>query len=568
MDDEVRELVEGYALQNAVEHGEDAEVGAVIGKLMGEHPEMREDAEEISDEAPAVVADVNSLDADERRSRLQEIAPELLEELERDDEEQQDEGLPELPGADDVDEVVMRFAPNPNGPPTIGSARGLVVNDEYVREYDGRLIIRFDDTDPVNKPPQEDAYDWYLEDAEWLGVDVDEVHRASSRLEKYYEHAERLIELGGAYVCSCSQEEFSELKKQGEACPHRGRDVEDNVEAWREMHEDAEDVVLRVKTEIDHPNPALRDWVAFRVVDVDSHPHALVGSDYRVWPMLDFQSAVDDHLMEVTHIIRGKDLRDSADRQGFVYDHFGWTYPEVVHWGRISIEEYGTLSTSSLAEAIEDGEYDGWSDPRVPSVRALRRRGIRPEALRSALLDLGVSKSDIEFSMEHVYSENRALVDDAADRFFLVRDPVAVKIEDAPETVARPPRHPDDDRGTREIEVDDVVYLEEDDLPGVNRRLRLKSLYNVEMKSTKPPVARYLGDDVDLVRDEDVDVVHWMSGEDGEHVDATLRTPEGDVEGVVEAEAAEHEDEVVQFERVAFARVESGEPFTAFYAHR
>ncbi len=568
MDDEARDLVEAYALQNAVEHGEDADVGAVVGKLMGEHPELREDAEEISDEAPEVVAEVNSLDAGERRSRLEEIAPELLEELERDDEDEEDEGLPPLPGADDVDEVVMRFAPNPNGPPTIGSARGLVVNSEYVEEYDGRLILRFDDTDPVNKPPQEEAYSWYQEDAEWLGFHADEIHRASSRLETYYDYAEQLIEKEGAYVCSCSQEEFSHLKKEGEACPHRERGVEENLEAWSRMHEDAEDVVLRVKTEIEHPNPALRDWVAFRVVDTESHPHALVGSEYRVWPMLDFQSAVDDHLLGVTHIIRGKDLRDSRDRQSFVYSYFDWTYPEVVHWGRVSIEEYGTLSTSSLAEAIDRGDYEGWSDPRVPSVRALRRRGIQPMALRSALLDLGVSESDIEFSMSHVYSENRALVDDDADRFFLVRDPVEVTVEDAPETTATPSRHPDVDRGNREIHVDDRVYLEADDLPELGERLRLKSLYNVEVTSQDPFRVRYIGDDVDLVREEDVDVVHWMSAEEGEAVDATLKTPDGEVEGVVEAAAAEAVDDVVQFERVGFSRVESGEPFTAFYAHR
>ncbi|MFP4632083.1 MAG: glutamate--tRNA ligase [Halobacteriales archaeon] len=566
MNDDVRGLLEAYALQNAVEHESDADVGAVIGRVMGEEPELRERAEEVSDVAPEVVADVNSLSHEERVERLRDEAPGLLEELE-DDDGDEDDGLPELPGVDG--DVVMRFAPNPNGPPTIGSARGLVVNDEYVDRYGGELILRFDDTDPVNKPPVAEAYDWYLEDADWLGVDVDDVYRASDRLEIYYDVAERLIESGGAYVCSCTQDEFQALKREGEACPHRERSVEDNLDGWREMHEDAEDVVLRVKTEVDHPNPAIREWVGFRVVDVDAHPHPRVGDDFRVWPMLDFQSAVDDHELGVTHVIRGKDLRDSADRQRYVYDRFGWSYPEVVHWGRVSVEEYGTLSTSSLAAAIRRGDYDGWDDPAVPTVRALRRRGIRPEALRSALLDLGVSETDLEFSMEHVYSENRGLVDGDADRFFLVRDPVAVKVEDAPPSTARPPLHPDVDRGEREIDVEDVVYLERDDLPGVNRRLRLKSLYNVEFKSTKPPIARYLGDDLSLVREGDVDVVHWCSAVEGESVDATLKTPSGDVEGLVESGARDADvDDVVQFERVGFARVESVDPLVAVYAHR
>ena len=561
MDDETRELVRLYALQNAVEHGDDADPGAVIGTLMGEHPELREDAERISEEAPEVVASVNAMDADERRATLEEEAPEMLEE----DEKEDDDGLPELPNADDYDDVVMRFAPNPNGPPTIGSARGMVVNDEYVRGYDGRLVLRYDDTDPVNKRPLPDAYGWYEEDAEWLGVDVDEKYRASDRLETYYEHARELIEEGAAYVCDCPAEEFSERKAEGLACPHRDRTVEENLTEWEKMQNDATDTVLRVKTDIEHKNPALRDWVAFRIVE---EPHPLTGDEYRVWPMLDFQSAVDDHLLGTTHIIRGKDLRDSEGRQRYVYDAFGWEYPEVLHWGRISVEEYGTLSTSSLAEAIEEGEYDGWDDPRVPTVRALRRRGIRGEALRGALLELGVSDADVEFSMEHVYSANRALVDDEANRYFFVRDPVCVEVEDAPPKTAHPPLHPDDDRGEREIRVDDAVLLEPDDLPEVGEKLRLKSLYNVEVVSTDPPVVRHVGNDLSLVREGDASVVHWMSAVDGETVEATLRTPNGDEEGVVEAAARDEAGSVVQFERVGFARIEKDEPFVAFFAHR
>jgi len=562
MDDETHRLVRLYALQNAVEHDADAEPGAVIGTLMGEHPELRENAEEVSEEAPEVVAEVNAMDPDERRATLEKEAPELLE----DDEEDEDgDTLPELPAADEYDEIVMRFAPNPNGPPTVGSARGMVINDEYVRRYDGKLVLRFDDTDAVNKRPLRDAYGWYEEDARALGVDFDETYRASDRLETYYEHAEALIEKGAAYVCDCPAEEFSERKAEGDACPHRDRGVEKNLDGWERMHDDATDTVLRIKTDIDHRNPALRDWVAFRVVD---EPHPLTGDDYRVWPMLDFQSAVDDHLLGTTHIIRGKDLRDSEGRQGYVYDAFGWEYPEVLHWGRISVEEYGTLSTSSLAEKVEAGEYEGWDDPRAPTVRALLRRGIRGDALREALLELGVSDADVGFSMEHVHSANRALVDEEANRYFLVRDPVRVEVEDAPKKTAHPPLHPDDDRGERELTVNEAVYLEADDIPDEGEKLRLKSLYNTEVVSTDPPVLRHLGNDLSLVREGDADVVHWLPSDDGQTVGATLRTPDSDETGVVEAAAREEVGGVVQFERVGFARVDDDEPFVAYFAHR
>ena len=556
-------------MQNAVKYESEAEVGAVMGKLMGEHPELRERGDEISGVAPGVVERVNGMSHKERLGRLEEIAPELLEELEEDD-EPEDEGLPELPNVGD--DVVMRFAPNPNGPPTLGSARGMVVNDEYVREHDGKLVLRFDDTDPVNKPPVEEAYGWYQEDAEWLRIEPDEVYRASDRMETYYKYAEELIEKEGGYVCTCGQNEFQELKKKGEACPHRDRDREDNLREWRRMLDGGYgvgDAVLRVKTDIEHKNPALRDWVAFRVVDTESYPHARVGSEYVVWPMLDFQSGIDDHLLGVTHIIRGKDLSDSEGRQEFVYDYFGWSYPEVLHWGRISIEEYGTLSTSSLSEAIENGEYDGWDDPRVPSVRAMRRRGIRPEALRSTYIDLGVSKSDIDFSMDHVYAENRKLVDESSDRYFFVRQPTEAKLAGIGETEVEVPLHPEKDRGTRTLHIDDSILVEPSDLPEVGEKLRLKSFCNVRVTSKDPVTLEYIGNSLDVVRDGDVDVIHWLPSDEKQLIETQVRGPQQDWTGVAEKNIEGHEDEVVQFERVGFTRIEeTGDSCIGFYAHR
>lgn len=559
---DVRGLIWKYALQNAVKYESDAEVGAVMGKLMGEHPELREQGDELSGTVAEVVSEVNSLSSDERQQRLKEKAPELIKELESESKEENE--LPALPGADN--NVVMRFAPNPNGPPTLGSARGLVVNDEYVKQYGGDLLLRFDDTDPVNKRPIKEAYDWYIEDAEWLGVEVSEVYRASKRLETYYEHSEHLIREGGAYICHCPQQEFQELKKEGRACPHREQPAETNLDGWDKMvdgeYEEGE-AVLRVKTNIQHKNPALRDWVAFRIVKT---PHPIVGDRYSAWPLLDFQSAIDDHLLDVTHIIRGKDLRDSEDRQRYIYDYLGWTYPETIHWGRISIEEYGTLSTSSLAEALEEGRYAGWDDPGMPTVRALRRRGIQPTAIREALLDLGVSESDISFSMEHVYAENRKLIDPEANRYFFVRNPVEMEILDTEPRTANPPLHPDDmERGKREIEVENTVVVEPSDIPSVGDKIRLKDLYNVEVVSTEPLQATYIGNDISLVRENDIDVIHWMVPT---ALNATLRTPEGNESGVVERGVRNEEDKVVQFERVGFARIEEIDPVTAFYSHR
>jgi glutamyl-tRNA synthetase len=285
--------------------------------------------------------------------------------------------------------------------------------------------------------------------------------------------------------------------------------------------------------------------------------------------MLDFQSGVDDHLTEVTHIIRGIDLQDSAKRQRFVYDYFGWEYPEVLHWGRIQVDDYDVkLSTSTIARLIEEGELDGWDDPRAPTLMSVRRRGIRGEAVREAMVDLGLSTSDVDLAMSTVYANNRELVDDEANRYFLVRDGVEVPVSGGPEA-GEPPLHPDhEDRGRRRIPVGDAVRVEEGDLPAEGERVWLKGYGCVRYDGE---AFEFTGDSIDAVRDEGVSVIHWVPAEGG--IPVRMRTVHGDVIGVAEPDFADAAvDDLVQFERVGFARVderdERNDETVVYYAHK
>ncbi|RLM36951.1 glutamate--tRNA ligase [Haloarcula sp. Atlit-120R] len=578
MDDELRdritEAAETNALLNAVKHDSEAQVGAIMGPLMGENPEFREYGDEIPGVIAPVVERVNGMDADERRERLAELAPAKLEELEAED-EGEDHPLPDLPNTEEYDTVRMRVAPNPNGPWHIGHARMAAVVGTYKKRYDGEFICRFDDTDPETKRPDLDAYDAILDAIDYLGFEPDDVVNASDRVETYYEHARDLIELGGAYTCSCPQGEFSDLKNSGEACPHREKDAETTREEFEAMVDgeyESGEMVLRVRTDITHKNPALRDFVAFRMIDTP-HPRE-AAEEYRCWPMLDFQSGLDDHLLGVTHIIRGIDLQDSAKRQQFVYDYFGWEYPEVIHWGHVQVDAYDVpLSTSSIAELIADGDLAGWDDPRAPTVASLERRGIRGEAVVDAMIQLGTSTSNVDLAMSSIYSNNRDLVDDASDRAFFVRDDeahgglVERQVVGGPEA-GEPPLHPDfEGRGRREIPVTSGVAVEGDDLPGHGERVWLKGYGCV--RHTRDAF-EYTGDDIDAVREEGVDVIHWAPA-DGPRL--RLRTMDGDVSGVAEPGLLDYDaDEVVQFERIGFARLDevADDPdaeSVAYFAH-
>jgi glutamyl-tRNA synthetase len=558
--EEIRELIEKYALQNAVKYNAAPNAGAVMGKLMGEHPELRARAKEVSPLVNEVLAEVKRTSPEEWQKRLEAIAPELLVQLS--ERKEPEKGLPALEGAEKG--VVMRFAPNPNGPPTLGSARGIIVNSEYVKKYGGKFIIRFDDTDPVKKRPMPEAYGWYLEDCIWLGAKPDLVITASERIDLYYPIAEELIRCGGAYVCGCAQAAFKEHKDHGLECGHRDQSVEQNLLLWGQMLDGTlgeGEAVLRVKTDMHHKDPAIRDWPAFRIVTA---PHPLVGDRYRVWPLLDFESAVEDHLLGTTHIIRGKDLTDSGIRQRYLYSYLGWEYPHVIHWGRIKIHQFGSFSTSKLRKAIEAGEYSGWDDPRVPTVRAMRCRGIRPEALRKFMIDLGVGETDISISMDSIYAENRKLIDPEANRRFFVWDPVPLEIEGEVPAQAHAPLHPTADRGFREIPAGSKLFICKSDLEAFNvgDNIRLKDLCNVEITGLEPAQARFLGKDMG----KRTKIIHWAPI-DG--VKVRVMKPDGIDEGIGEAGIAEELGKVVQFERYGFVRVNClGEPIVAYFAHR
>jgi glutamyl-tRNA synthetase len=535
-----KEAARKHALKNRQEFGE-ASVDAVTGSTF---QDADGSPEEIQQAAESAVEEVNSLSDAQVEEEMQEFDYE--------EQEHEHDPLPDLEGADDS-EVVVRFAPNPNGPPHLGSARGMVVNGELAEKYDGKLVLRFDDTDPRNKRPRRSGYESYPEMFEWLGYEVDEVVKSSKQFEKYYSHADELVEAGKAYICECSAEKGREYRRGGEACPHRDRPTSENTELWNEM-KDGEisegEATLKIKTEVDHKNPAIRDFVAFRIIENPDHP--VTGNQYSAWPLLDFAGAIEDHYTETTHIVRGKDLRASTKRQKYIYNYLDWEYPEVRYWGDVQISGFeAPMSTSTLGEMVDSGELEGWDDPRAPTLTALKKRGFQPEALRNFFVDMGVTENEVEASLDTLKTENRRIVEEN-NRAFFVRNPVELEIRDAPGTLeAEIPRHPDHpERGNRRFELDSedsgiTVVIEPSDLEG--GFLRLKGLCNIQLKGDE---AEYIGDDYRAASERDAPVIHWLPPDSRQ---STVQMPDGSKQhGKVERSI--EDGEIVQFERFGFAR--------------
>ena len=545
MSNEIEDTIRKFALQNAVFFKGKANPKAVVGKILGGCPELRPRAAEITPLIERIVEEVNSMGLEAQTKALQEMDASLLV-------KEKKERKYELPDLQNVDgKVTMRIAPGPSGPLHIGHTRVSILNDEYVKRYGGDLILRFEDTNPEKIDP--DAYDMIPEDLDWLGVKCTKTFIQSERFQLYYDCTRRLVEQGNAYVCTCDGDHWRELKEKKTPCPCRGLPVETQLERYDGFMEgrysDGEAVVV-VKTDIAHPNPAVRDFVALRLV---SHPHPRTGSKYIAYPMMNLSVAIDDHEMGMTHVIRGKDHLNNTFRQEYVFDYFGWKKPEYYHYGLVNIPDT-VLKTSIIKQNIADGEYTGWDDVRTGTVRAMRRRGIRPEAIRRYWVESGIKPVDIQFSWDNLYGMNRDVIDGESNRYFFVQDPVRYDIDGIQEISGKAPLHPDHpERGYREYILKDprTVFLSKEDssMFAEAGKIRLKDLCNLEYSLP----AKYIGDDVSILK-AGVHAVQWV-GRDS--VDAELLMPDGTVaKGLAEKSVMSEKSETVQLERIGFARIE------------
>lgn len=554
---DLEKIVFKYALLNAAKHKGSANPGAVIGSIMANEEELRSKAKEIGPLAGKIVAQVNALSAEEQASEMKKYGVEVEEKKPK----AKEVGLQELPGTHE--NIVLRFAPNPSGPLHIGHSRAAVPNAEYVKRHNGKLILRIEDTDP--KRVFEPAYEMIPEDLAWLGINPDEIIYQSDRFEIYYDYARQLIEKGTAYMCTCYGATFKELKDNCKPCPCRDNSVEENLALWEKFDTmQAGEAVLRVKTDINHKNPAIRDWVAMRLVD-EEHPR--MGTKYRIYPMMNFSVSVDDHLMGMTHVLRGKDHLANSEKQKYLYDHMEWDLPEFIHYGRLKMEDIA-LSTSKAMAGIEDGTYSGWDDPRLGTLRAIARRGIDPRTIYNLITEIGVKMADSAISWKKIYGLNRNFVEPIANRYFFCEEPVEVSVngyEDGDVTIERPLHADHMDRGNRLLSFDGSAYIAKADY--ADGLFRLMDAVNVEIAGED---VNYHSTSFEEARDVKARIIQWVPTKENVNVkivmdDASVKTGLGEI-ALNDLEVGD----IVQFERVGFARLDEikDDELVFYYAHK
>jgi glutamyl-tRNA synthetase len=479
IDPDTEKFIKIIALKNSVEHGGKAQSDVVIAKFVGLKPELRSQIKLLVSGITTIVQEVNSLSLADQKSLLEELVP--RNEVAKKQVAGQQQQLPPLEGALQG-KVVTRFPPEPNGYPHIGHAKAAIIDEEYARMYGGKLILRFDDTNPLNE--RMEYYDAIAEGLKWLGVKPDIVKNTSDDIEILHDYGRRLIELDGAYVCVCSPDIIHDLRARGIPCECR-RDPAIALDRARKLFDgsyEQNEAIVRFKGDMADRNTAMRDPTLFRIIE---HDHSKLGNRVQVWPTYDFAAPIEDSMDGVTHALRTKEYELRNALYFAILDRLNLRKPYLIEFSRLEFEGI-PVSKRKIKPLIENGTIRSWDDPRLPTLAALRRRGFMPEAIRKFVLSLGLTLAETKPPFESLESFNRKIIDPISLRLFFVKNPVELHVRGAPEMEVVLKNHPTDAKlGMRTVKVSDRFYISEDDAAGlkVGDEIRLIELYNVRVTS-------------------------------------------------------------------------------------
>ncbi len=508
--DEIKSLVRKLALKNALEHVGKARADTVVAKVMGLKPELRKDARLLIDQIRIIVDDVNRLSLGEQKTELERTAPELLVQEKK---EGREGVLPPLPNAE-MGKVVTRFPPEPNGYPHIGHAKAVIIDEEYAKMYNGKLIFRFDDTNPLKEKLE--YYDAIRQGIEWLGVKPHLTKNTSDDLELLYKYAMKMIEIGAVYVCTCVIDTIKENRKNGVACECSSIGSTHNIERWEKMFNEYKpnQAVVRYRGDMKSENTVMRDPTLFRIIEGE---HPLRGSKYRVWPTYDFAAPIEDSMDGVTHAMRTKEYELRNELYYAIIDKLQIRKPLMIEFSRLEFDGM-PVSKRKIRPLIDQGLVMGWDDPRMPTLVGLKRRGILPEAIREFVLTLGFTKADTKPPFDVLESINRKMIDPLSRRLFFVNDPVLLQISNAPKNLVKIKNHPDKDMGVREISVNVEFYIAGSDAAKLKKgsEIRLIDLYNVKIDDIQ--ANRITGSFNGKEVKEGVPKIQWVSKDDATQI--------------------------------------------------
>ncbi len=474
---DIRQHILQLALENAVTYNGQTDNKKILGKILGARQDLRGSVPMVSDVVSDVVSQVNDMSLQDQQKRLEEITGSSSIAMNKHKQKDKDtqgggDNNNNIPGAwlpplEDVEygKVITRFPPEPNGYPHIGHAKAVIINADYATRYGGKCILRIDDTNPDAERKEYIA--GINVGLEWLGLEFkqENIIYTSDDMDTLYQKGEELIRNGRAYVCTCKKDDISNGRRDRIECKCRKKDdIDEHYKKWGKMHAGkikSGEAVVRFRGNMQADNAVMRDPILFRIT---STPHYRQGSKYRVWPSYDMSVAIEDSIHGITHAFRSKEFESRAELINDILDVLNMRKPKQHYFARLAFDGMPT-SKRLIKPLMEDGRILGYDDPRIPTLGGLKRRGIKPEAVRKFIESLGLTKADTIAPFETLESINRHLIDSASTRLFMVRDPrrIIIRNTDGNQIVKKTvtmPSHPLYEKmGMRSVPASGDIYI-------------------------------------------------------------------------------------------------------------
>ncbi len=554
------DTIRKHALKNRKDFGK-TNPKSIVGKVIADFPDAKKDMKLTMEESARICEEVNALSDSDLESKLSKYTFA---------EKKHEKKELELPDAEQG-KVVTRFPPEPSGYPHIGHAKAGFLDYELAKKYGGKMLLRFDDTNPEKEKPE--YVDAIKDGLQWLGIkwEGDETY-TSDNMEKFYSYAEKMLETDKAYVCTCTGEQISKNRELQAECDCRKLPLDEQKSRWKKMLDGGYGVgeaILRYKGDLTSDNTAMRDPSLFRII---LFAHYRQGEQFRVWPSYDFAAPIMDSIEGVTHAMRTKEYELRNPLYFAILKDLQLREPILVEFARLSIKNT-KVGKRYITPLVKEGKVSGWDDPRLPTLKGLKRRGILPEAIKTFVLSFGLTKAESEPVWDKLLSENRKLLDPTAPHYFFVPNPIKIMVEGAPERTAKLKVHPDKEE-VRQYSVKDTFYVPRAEIEGMKEGevFRLKELYNVRMVENMDEVkVGYAGEELTKGKkiqwvSEPLDCEIWKAGDlflDGEYNPDSLTKEQGYCEkAVLDLEVGT----IIQFERYGFCRLDSKEPLRFIYS--
>ena len=461
---------------NAYKYGS-AEKKIVLKKLMANYPDLRSKMKEIQSLLDNILSEVNEMPVNKLQEIVEEKYPESIIE-----EKKERDYLPEIVNAV-KGEVTVRYPPEPSKHPHIGQMLSFCINHLIAERFDGKRILRFDDTNP--EKVQAEFYDSFREVIHWMNLKIDGEVLASDHLDLYYEKAKELIEKEEAFICTCDRDTMAELRNEEKPCScNLENSIEKNHEFFEKIlegHFNPGEAVVRLRGDMTSKNAVLRDPVLLRI---SNHTHCIQGDKYILWPMYYFESPIMEDYTGVTHILRSIEFGKMREElQSLISEKLGLKTPQFLEYARFNVIGAPTQGRV-IRELVEQNIVTGWDDYRLVTYQALNRRGIQPETFTEIIRRVGATKSATNIDWSLISAINRKFIEPDSKHFFFVDDPIMIKINNPKSLKVEIDLHPNNkELGTRQIKVEDTLYLSKLDLNilDVDAVIRMKDLYNIKI---------------------------------------------------------------------------------------